>query len=313
MNSLPWKAWAGWALRLSLTGLILWLALRRVPLAAIPGALGRLNLPLALVSVATFLLGNFLVEPLRLMAAGRVLQESQPRFSQWLALYAESRPFFYVLPASAGAEGMVWVRLRRYQWTHASCGFVVFMTRVVGTGTWALGAALALEAHDGCGRLLAQAPGFLRLPAFWGAGGALVLLGALLAPGWMRHWKHLPVVSRRGAPLAGMILLSLASALVNALSVHGAALSAHTSLGMAGAVGFLAFFNFAMILPISLGGFGLQEAMILGLGLPLGYPAPALIAFSIVLHIQRLTLSLIGLGAYLRPGRTVPDLVSAEG
>jgi hypothetical protein len=69
-------------------------------------------------------------------------------------------------------------------------------------------------------------------------------------------------------------------------------------------MGLLAFFNFAMVLPISLGGFGLQEALVLGLGLPLGYPAPALLAFSILLHCQRLVLSLTGLGAFLRPGPT---------
>jgi uncharacterized membrane protein YbhN (UPF0104 family) len=300
LKSIPWKPWAGWAVRLGLTILILWLAMRKVPLAALPDALKRLDLPLAAGSVALFVLGNLVVESLRLLAAGRLLQEHQPRFTQWLTLFAESRPFYYLLPAAAGAEGMVWIRLRQFQWSHASCGFVVFITRLVGVATWALAAALAMG-NPSSAALLARAPAFMRSPGLWSAMGALVLLATVLVPGWMSRWKQLPVRDRRAKAMAAVVLLSLTSATVNVLAVHAGALAAHTSLGLTGTAGLLAFFNFAMILPISLGGFGLQEALVLGLGLPLGYTAPALLAFSIVMHFQRLTLSLTGLGAFLRP------------
>jgi uncharacterized membrane protein YbhN (UPF0104 family) len=312
LKSIPWKPWVGWVVRLGLTILILWLAMRKVPLAAVPVALKRLNLPLAASSVALFVLGNLLIEPLRLLAAGRLLRERQPRFTQWLNLYAESRPFYYVLPAAAGAEGMVWLRLRQFQWGHASCGFVVFITRLVGVSTWALAAALAVGS-PGSAALLAQAPAFMRSPSLWGTMGALVLVASILAPGWMRRWKHLPVRDQRAKAMTAVVLLSPASAMVNVLAVHAGALAAHTSLGLVETAGLLGFFNFAMILPVSLGGFGLQEALVLGLGLPLGYPAPALLAFSIVMHFQRLALSITGLGAFLRPIPVQTDCSTVEG
>jgi uncharacterized membrane protein YbhN (UPF0104 family) len=273
-------------------------------MAAIPGALKRVDLATATCSVCLFVLGNLIVETWRLVAAGRLLEERQPSFAAWFTIYAESRPFFYVLPASAGTEGMVWVRLRQFQWSHASCGFVVFITRLVGVGIWAIGAALALAGQSNAATLLARAPAFMRSPALWGIAGGIVLLGTVLAPGLMRHWKRLPVRDRRAGFMGAVIALALASALVNVLAVQTGALAAHTPLGLKGTMGLLAFFNFAMVLPISLGGFGLQEALVLGLGLPLGYPAPALLAFSILLHCQRLVLSLTGLGAFLRPGPT---------
>ena len=49
-----------------------------------------------------------------------------------------------------------------------------------------------------------------------------------------------------------------------------------------------------MVLPISLGGFGLQEALVLRLGLPLGFSASHLLVFSALLHLQRVMLALVG-------------------
>ena len=62
-----------------------------------------------------------------------------------------------------------------------------------------------------------------------------------------------------------------ASVLVASLAVKIASLAAGTPLPFHAVLGLMAFFNFAMILPVSLGGFGLQEALVLLLGLPLGY------------------------------------------
>ncbi len=294
-----WKPWLFWTLKLGLTGLLLWLALRRVPLAGMREALLRVRRPLAFASTGLYALAVIPIEAARFCFAGKLLREDQPPFRRWVRIYGESRPFFFLLPASVGAEGLVWVRLRQYHWRHGSCGFVVLLTRLVGVGVWALVAALALRFPDGAGRILDQAPALLRRPSPWAGLGLLMLGGALLAPAALRRFKGLAVGPRRAGPLAGMLAFSAASALITGLSVQAAGLAAHTPISLPAALGFMAFFNFAMVLPVSLGGSGLQEALILGLGLPMGYPAPALVAFSAVIHLQRLGLAMVGLAMFL--------------
>ena len=294
-----WKAWFLALLKVGLTCLILWLALRRVSLLGLREALLQVRLPLALLSVLLFPLAIVPVEAVRYAFAARLVRESQPTLWTWIQVYGESRPFFYLLPAAVGAEGMVWLRLRQVHWRHASCAFVVLINRLAGVGVWALVAALALREPDGVARILAQAPAGVRSPLPWALLGAAVLGAIAAAPRFFERFRGLPVAPRKALPLLTVLLLALHSALVTGWSIQAASRAAGTPLPLVAALGFLALFNFAMVLPISLGGFGVQEALILALGLPLGYPAPALLAFSAVVHLQRLGLALGGLVLFL--------------
>jgi uncharacterized membrane protein YbhN (UPF0104 family) len=288
-----------WTLKLALTGLILWMALRGVSLSGLQEALLRVDRPLALLSVGLFPLLILPIETARFWFTGQLLTEHQPSFRHWFRIYGESRPFFYLLPASVGAEGLMWIRLRNFNWQHGSCGFVILMTRLVGVGIWALAAALALGYSPEVHGILAHAPAALRLPATWGGVGCLILAVALLAPRVLRAFRDLPLGPRRVAPLAGLLAASVVSAIITGLAVRIAGTAAHTPVTLFSALGFVAFFNFAMVLPISLGGFGVQEALMLAFGLPMGYPPPALLAFSAVIHLQRMMVSSVGLAMFL--------------
>lgn len=294
-----WRPWLNWGVKLGLSGLVLWLALRNIPLAGILSAVRQVEPRLALGSVLLYALGAASIESARLAFSGRLVAEPRVGYGGWLRLFMVSRPFFYFLPASAGAEGRVWLGLRRRHWRHGSCGFALLLNRSIGVGGWALAAAFALSYPGGTGLMLRQAPTWLRSPWPWGIGGGCVLAACLLAPSIHGLLRALPSPPGQGRSLLGLALTTLASILVTALAALMAAAAAGTPLTLDQALGLIAIFNFAMVLPISLGGFGLQEALVLSLGLGLGYPPAALIAFSTLLHAQRLVLSLAGLGLML--------------
>lgn len=293
------KPWIVLFFKLSLTGGLLWATLRKVPMHGILAALGRVQLGSAALSVGVFLFGTLALESARLSMAGRLLCERQPRYLQWLRIFAESRPFFYLLPGAVAAEGMVWLRLRRLQWRHGSCGYVLVSTRVWGVAFWGFAAAYALTFRRGAGAILAQLPAWVRSPSVWACGAILVTGCIALAPNLMGRLNRVEVRPSVALPNLAMALGALASVFLGTLSAMIASSAAGTPLPWHGAMGLMALFNFAMVLPISLGGFGLQEALVLLLGLSLGYPAPALVAFSALLHLQRLALSLAGLGVFL--------------
>jgi uncharacterized membrane protein YbhN (UPF0104 family) len=292
--------WTSWVIRLGLTAMICWMTFRKVPLAGIWGAVHKVRPGMAALSVLLFVAGMVAVEAVRFLLAARLLEERQPSLRDWAWLYVESRPFFYLLPASVGTEGMVWRGIRAFRWRHASCGFVVLSTRVWGMGLWALGAALALALAGSRGLMPPQVPAALRHPLPWALLGAVVVAGCAAAPGWLGRRGHLPVRRTRWRATVAIALATAASVAMSSLTADLAAASAGTPLGLIHALGLLAIFNFVMILPVSLGGFGIQEALILQLGLTLGYSAPALLVFSFVIHGQRLVLSALGLALFLR-------------
>jgi hypothetical protein len=296
------RVWLASFVRFALTGLLLWATLHKVPLQGIRAAIARVDPRLTTLSLLFFVAATLLVESARLTFAGLLLRERQPRCRDWLRIFAESRPFYYLLPGAAAAEGMVWVRLRQLRWRHTSCGFVVLSTRIWGVATWGLAAAYALSLPRGTVAILAQVPAWMRAPGTWAAGAALAAGIALLAPGIMARRSHLEVRSAIALPSLAMAMASAASVAIVTLAVMLAAAAAGTPLPWQSVLGLMAVFNFAMVLPISLGGFGLQEALVLRLGLAYGYSAPALVAFSAILHLQRLALSLVGLAVFL-PGR----------
>lgn len=305
------KAWRPrilWAMKIALTFLILRMVLRGVSLAEMREAMLRVDLSWALPSLLLYPALIIPVEAARYWLAGKLLKERQPTLGRWIQLYGESRPFFYLLPAAVGAEGLVWLRLRGHDWRHVSCGFVLFLTRLAGAGVWALLAGFALHRSDPSARILARTPAFLQGPLPWVLLGIIVLAGTVLAPKLSARFRRLPMAPGGAVAMMGLLLLAFISALVSGLSVQAAGQAARIPIPLLTALGFLAFFNFAMVLPISLGGFGLQEALILLLGLSQGWPVPALLTFSAVIHMQRLGLAAVGLAVFLGgPNRQAPS------
>jgi len=289
-----------WLFELALTCLLLWLSLRNVPLAGILGALARIRLPQALLSLVLFGVGVPLLEGARLRLAGTLAEETQPPGLFWVALFAESRPFMYLMPAAAGSEGMIWLRLRQYRWRHRSCAFVVLLTKAWGVGGWALVLGLVLAGPGALGGLFPAGRLWLRSPFLWAGGGLAILGGMALAPFLLARRQGVPVRAPGARVLAGMALATAGAMGVAVLAAWIAAGSAGIHQGFLFSAGFLALCNFATLLPIAVAGFGLQEALVLAIGLPLGCPAPVLLAFSAVVHAQRLALALAGVVLLVR-------------
>ena len=288
------KKYLIWFTKLGLTCLLLWLALRQVPMKGLGAAFLSANPALALASVILFLAGIIPAETSRFLGAGGLLAERQPGFARWLRIYLQGRPFFYLLPAAVGAEGIIWIRLRGYQWRHASCGFTVLLTRLFGVGAWALAAGISLAAPGGAGAILSGLPPWLGRPGLWVGLGILVIGASAVAPWFMGRFRGLPMAGGRWRTLAFITCATGASLLLSTLAASLAGLATGTPFGFVAIAGLLALFNFAMVLPISLGGFGLQEALVLRLGLPLGFSASHLLVFSALLHLQRVMLALVG-------------------
>lgn len=294
-----WKAWLALPVKMTLTGLMLWVSIHKIPLRGIGNAIHHINLQQAILSAGVFLVGTLVLESARLALAGTLLAERQPSYFDWLRIFAESRSCFYLLPGAAAADGMVWFRLRQYHWRHRSCGFVLLSTKAWGVAFWGLAAAYSLTFPQGTVTVLRQFPHWLRLPQPWAAGAALAVVVIFLGPAILNKMKYLPLVPATLLTSLAMALAAALTILFGGITASMASSAAGTPIPIYAGLGLMALFNFAMILPISFGGLGLQEALVLLLGASFGYPAAALIAFSIVIHAQRLILTLVGLGIFL--------------
>lgn len=305
-----WKGRALWALKLGFTILLLALAFRNVPLHALAEAWGRIHMGWAIGAVLLYLPLCVLAESMRLWAAGRRVAAPPLRLREWSAAFLASRPWFYLLPASAGADGMIWYRLRRRGWSHGGCGYAVLAVRFWGLALWAAMAGFTLIVAPETRGLLSGTPRWLSSPYPWLGGGVLALLACVLAPHWLARKEH---VDLKGAgPMDSLLNLGLAlfSASITAACVLMAAQATALPFSLPACFGLLAWLNFAMALPISLGGLGLQEALVLRLGLPLGLPAATLLAFSGIVHLMRIVLAIAG-GLAGLTGREEPTSDSA--
>ena len=293
-SSKAWRGRAIWLLKLGFTILLLALAFRNVPLRALAEAWGRIHLGWAIGAVLLYVPLCVLAESARLWAAGRRVAAPSLDIREWASAFLASRPWFYLLPASAGADGMIWYRLRRRGWSHGGCGYAVLAVRFWGLALWAIVAGLTLLAAPEIRNILSGTPGWLSSPWLWFGGGCLALLACVLAPHWLARKEHVDL--KDAGPMDPLLNLGLAflSASITAGCVWMAARAAGLPFSLPACFGLLAWLNFAMALPISLGGLGLQEALVLRLGLPLGLPAATLLAFSGIVHLMRILLAITG-------------------
>ncbi|HET6329971.1 MAG TPA: lysylphosphatidylglycerol synthase domain-containing protein [Holophagaceae bacterium] len=289
-----WKRRALWLLKLGFTILLLALAFQHVPLRALGDAWSRIRMGWAIGAVIIYVPLCVLAESARLWAAGRRVAAPPLTIREWASAFLASRPWFYLLPASAGADGMVWYHLRRKGWSHGGCGYTLLSVRFWGLALWALIAGMSLIMAPETGGILSGIPPWLMSPRLWLAGGCITLLGCALAPHWLARKEHVDLKSAGPADPFLHLSLTVFSALIAAASVWMAARATALPFGLLTCLGLLAWLTFAMALPISLGGLGLQEALVLRLGLPLGLPAATLLAFSGIVHLMRAILALTG-------------------
>jgi uncharacterized membrane protein YbhN (UPF0104 family) len=289
-----WKRRALWALKLAFTVLLLTLAFRKVPLHELRAAWGRIHTAWALGAVAVYVPLCVLAESARLWAAGKRVAAPALSLREWMVAFLASRPWFYLLPASAGADGMIWYRLRRRGWSHGGCGYAVLAVRFWGLAVWAIVAGCALRLAPQTRGILMGAPAWTASPWLWLAGGFLALAGCIAAPHWLARKEHVDL--NPAAPMEPLadFGLTLLSAAVTAGCVWMAAKAGSLPFGLWSCFGLLAWLNFAMALPLSLGGLGLQEALVLRLGLPLGLGPAPLLAFSGIVHLMRAAMALAG-------------------
>jgi len=300
------------ALKVAGTAFLLWFAFRKVPAGTFARAAQGENWSLALASLGVYGLGMSLVEASRYLILARALRSAEDDLPlrEWVALYLESRPWVYLLPASAGAEAVLWRGLRGHRWTHRQCGALVLGTRVIGLGIWVLLLGVALGLAPSVPGLILELPRALKGGWAWGALGAAIVAVSILAIPLFAGEKG------RRFP-AGPMLLAVAAGVVSAAVVCAALLLGAASAGLhltfLEAAGFTAVLNIGMVLPISLAGLGLQEALLLRLGAGLATFAPApLMALSAILHLQRLGLALLG-GGVILGRRHLPGAVAAQG
>lgn len=293
----PWRRWkhAGiWVLKSGFTMALLWLAFRKVPLAALRQAWGQLHAGWAVGCVVVYVPLVTLAESARFQAAARRVDEITLPYLTWVDAFLESRPWYYLLPASAGADAVIWYRLRRKSWSHGECGFVVLSVRLWGLAQWAMIAGITLAFAPATRGILAGVPAWLSAPWLWVAGGIMVGGACIAGPNWLASKEHVRLRPRGTWDSFLNLALASLSALFTASCLLMAAHSAGLPFDLLICLGLIAWFNFAMALPISLGGLGLQEALVLRLGLPLGIPAANLLAFSALLHLMRAALAVVG-------------------
>ena len=292
---------AKWGLKLLGSALLLGLTFRRFPIARLWPAIGGIRWNPALASVAVFVLLMTCGEAVRLWIAARLSQGEGPGPTpwQWAVHYLHSRPWVYILPASIAAEGMLWARATRSGVPASTGGRIVLGAKLWGLAAWAFAAGLGLQREPRLLNLLRGLPAWTRGGLPWYLLGAAVCLGA---------GAFSCVGARNGSLTMGRRALLLAASLATALAVMGvsvgcawwAALAAGLPMSFSAIMGAAALLNFALVLPISLGGLGLQEAVLLTAFMPLGLAPGPLLALSFLMHLQRLAMVAVGLATWVQ-------------
>ena len=295
-----------WILKLAFTVLLLTLAFRNVQLESLAKAWGQVHPGWAIGTLFFYVPLCVVSESARLWAAGKRVAATPLSIREWSMAFLVSRPWFYMLPASAGADGMIWYRLRRKGWTHGECVFAVLSIRMWGLAVWALIAGLTLVVAPETRNILAGAPSWILSPWLWLSGGGVALAVCSLAPHWLARKEHVKLHAAGPDQAVLNLSLTLSSAFMNAACVWMAGHAAGLAFSLPVCLGLLAWLTFAMALPISLGGLGLQEALVLRLGLPLSLSIATLLAFSVIVHLMRAVLALAGgLAGLLYPDQPV--------
>lgn len=198
----------------------------------------------------------------------------------WCTVFLRSRPWAYLLPISVAGEAAMLLHGKQ---TSRSAIRTLVSVRLLGLFLWALWCGAA-SSQAAVFPLLNHLPPPIASGEFWMSLGGIGLCCFLIYE--RANKRPFPIVS---------IALALASTILVALTTKLAAAATGVNLGLLDILGFLALLNFALVLPISLGGIGVQEGILLIMNANAGIPAESLLAFSLLLHLQRIVLASIGI------------------
>lgn len=243
------------------------------------------RLAVALISIPGFVMSLAWIESWRLRSLHPDPESPSPSPAQSLRWYLESRPWVYALPGSLGADGVLAFRMQAGTGLPPlRIGKWLIRLRLWGLLAWAFTLA-AVCMRPGALTGLLSGP-FTASWVWWSVGGASLLLAVAL--------------EETGTPFSRLARLSrpLAQSLMAAALAIGWAWMAGYGVGvelsLLQVATLMALLTFASLLPLSIAGLGVQEALILHV-LGGGHASGQLLLVSLMLHLQRLSLSALGL------------------
>lgn len=278
------RALLKFCLKVILSVAALWLAFSAVPLSQVMQHMSGLNWRLVLLSVLC-LHGSHLMSALRVRDSLRQVHDIRvaPRYAFWL--HYVGTMFNMLLPSSIGGDGYkAWLLSRRFGQRMLTMVHLMLSNRASGLVLlfWLL--AVLLLAHDG---LRAALPHY----TFWvlagalGIGAAYHVAARLLWHETLRYHARMAVFS---LGVQGMMLLSV-WALVAAF---GAPRALEYLMVMLVA-------SIVSLLPISIGGIGLRELLMVALSPYLSFDANQAVALAAVYSLIHLSISVVGVVPYV--------------
>jgi len=303
-----WRTAAGIAAKLGVTGLALWLIGARVDLAGVRASLAAASIPALGLAFAAFLLSPLLGGQ-RWWAVLRGLG-ARDGVAEITALFSAGTVVAQLLPSVAGDGFRMWQTVRRGHPLGLAVRSVllerVFM--VLALLALALATAPLLAARTGytgavwlCAALFAA-----------GLAGLALLATADLLPAPLLRVRALRPLTEGAAATRGLLLSrwGVATALVSILSNLAFALAAMLlghALGLAATPSdFLAIMpavTLATTLPLSFGGWGVREGLLILLLGRVGVPASDALALSLLYGAASLLCGLPGLLIWALEGR----------
>jgi uncharacterized membrane protein YbhN (UPF0104 family) len=302
-----WRALAGWFAKGGVSALLAWFVIARFDLSGLRDSLAAASDSALALAFAAFLLIP-LLGGLRWWTVLRGLGE-RCRLGEVMALFSVATVAGQVLPSIAGDGVRVWLAARHGLAVRAALHSVLLerVGMVLALLALALATAPLLTERFGnegqvwlCAALLAA-----------GLAGLGVLMAADLLPFPARHWRLARGIADTAASTRALVLsrwgfFAAAVSLLSNLHFTLTAVLLGHALGLpASATDFLAVMpvvTLATTLPISLGGWGVREGILVFLLGRLGVPAGEALAFSLAFGAGGVLCGLPGLAAWWLAG-----------
>lgn len=200
----------------------------------------------------------------------------------WTRAFMRSRPWVFLLPVAIAAEAAMYLGGKNAGCESRPMIRVLVDVRLMGLLIWALLCGLSLNSPAAT-TLFQTLPVLVSNASVWlgfSIVGIVIFLAFERRQGRAMPWKSVGLAFLSALLLSGVTELS--------------AVAAGVPLSMIEVIAFLAILNFALVLPISLGGLGIQEALLFHMCSQTGAHAEQILTLSILLHLQRVLLALIG-------------------
>lgn len=200
----------------------------------------------------------------------------------WTRAFMRSRPWVFLLPVAIAAEAAMYLGGKSAGCKSRPMIRTLVGVRLLGLLIWVMLCGLSLDS-PAVAALLHTLPVIVSNSSVWlgfSILGIVIFLAFERRQGRSMPWKSIGLALLSAVLLSGVTELS--------------AVAAGVPLSMMEVIGFLGLLNFALVLPISLGGLGIQEALLLNMCSQTGAQAEQILTLSILLHLQRIFLALIG-------------------